>query len=365
MKEVVIEDFFNQAGIAGILLADESRVRTFSYGFYDDMDSQQRDLMLQGIYQITNSIPDSFHCFEFQFAAYQVNIYRLYQQGLILMVLTDGRLEIDIYAHRIEELLLELAKSGDRAMSTFRFLASNWSAAKRRHQQLETLHESLRPEPVSQEAPDAHEAHSLEVLSGQIEKLRSQLETLPPSVKASPTLARRSISFEEIFNGKLVANGQHNSADSSSNGSNHQSDPNTQLVTLELTGSAPILPAPLPSEAGATTTQATSYREVLAALTKLSLFATQYLGPSVVVNYWKSSCPKNTWLKGFEIDRAAKFSLTNTISGPARQTLDPEQLQDIRTWVAAFTKRCTQVIRDFPTLVAQQGLEVAEKELLL
>ncbi len=101
--------------------------------------------------------------------------------------------------------------------------------------------------------------------------------------------------------------------------------------------------------------------DMVAALNKLSRFTTQYLGNSVIVNYWKASRPKVDWLSGFELDRAAQFTPPADIS----PTLTDEQQEWIRDWVGAFIKRCSQVIRDFPTLVNQQGLAESEKTLLL
>ncbi len=102
-------------------------------------------------------------------------------------------------------------------------------------------------------------------------------------------------------------------------------------------------------------------KDMLAALNTLSRFTTQYLGNLVIVNYWKASRPDVDWLKGFEIDRAAQFSLPSD----AATTLTEQQQEWIRAWVAAFMKRCGQVIRDFSTLVDQNGLTETEKELLL
>lgn len=102
-------------------------------------------------------------------------------------------------------------------------------------------------------------------------------------------------------------------------------------------------------------------KNVLSALNKLSQYTTQYLGNSVVVNYWKSSRPKVEWLQGFTIERNAQLALPTDIA----PTLTEQQHEWIRNWVQAFIKRCATVIRDFSNLVEQQALDETDKMLLL
>jgi hypothetical protein len=99
-------------------------------------------------------------------------------------------------------------------------------------------------------------------------------------------------------------------------------------------------------------------------LNHLSQFTTSYLGTHVIVNYWKSTRPQHEWLNQFEIDRSAHFTFSGSPQ-EAQKSLSLEEQQWIREWVAAFTKRCALVIRDFPNLVEQKALNEEQKAMLL
>ncbi len=109
-------------------------------------------------------------------------------------------------------------------------------------------------------------------------------------------------------------------------------------------------------------TSQVTLKELLEALNQLSLYTTQYLGKAVITNYWKSTRPDMEWLQSFEISRTAE--LTFTRSTALTQTVTPEQLALIQSWVAAFISRCIKVIRDFPALV-EKSLKPEYKQLLL
>ncbi|MBP0008941.1 hypothetical protein [Roseofilum sp. Belize Diploria] len=109
-------------------------------------------------------------------------------------------------------------------------------------------------------------------------------------------------------------------------------------------------------------TSQVTLKELLEALNQLSLYTTQYLGKAVITNYWKSTRPDVEWLQSFEISRTAE--LTFTRSTALTQTVTPEQLASIQSWVAAFISRCIKVIRDFPALV-EKSLKPEYKQLLL
>jgi hypothetical protein len=106
-------------------------------------------------------------------------------------------------------------------------------------------------------------------------------------------------------------------------------------------------------------------KEVLAGLNHLSQFTTQFLGTAVITNYWKSSRPDVEWLKPFQIDRGAQITFTDASVKGTTVALSAQEHQWIKDWVAAFVKRCSQVIRDFPSLVEQKGLDDRQKSLLL
>jgi hypothetical protein len=114
---------------------------------------------------------------------------------------------------------------------------------------------------------------------------------------------------------------------------------------------------------------APTLQDVLSALNHLSQFTSHYLGTSIIVNYWRSTCPDIHWLKNFQVDRAAQFTFNQT---PLHQTTPPILAQSltheeqgwIKDWVAAFMTRCTTVIRNFAQIVEAQALTPEQKFLL-
>lgn len=121
----------------------------------------------------------------------------------------------------------------------------------------------------------------------------------------------------------------------------------------------------LSSQASERTQPATSIalKEVLLAMNQLSQYATQYLGPIVVANYWKATRPKGDWLTSFQVERSAQITLSD--ASASSTLLTAEQHQWLREWVAAFIDRCTKVIRDFPKSLRNAGLDDRQKSLLL
>jgi hypothetical protein len=105
-----------------------------------------------------------------------------------------------------------------------------------------------------------------------------------------------------------------------------------------------------------------SLKETLTVINRLSKLATQYLGTIVVINYWKNSRPEADWLKLFQIERSAQV----IFSGQADTlVITTEQHQWLQAWIAAFIKRCSRVIRDFPKMVSQMPLDDNQRAILL
>jgi len=164
-----------------------------------------------------------------------------------------------------------------------------------------------------------------------------------------------------------------------------QRDPNTATTSLpsverspQTTTARPVTPSPsqepavsspaVPSSPVASEKpipSAPSLKEVVAAFNQLSQFTADYLGPHVISNYWKSTRPDDAWLAQFQVDRTARFNLDPAIASNLQQPVIPTECELIQTWVAAFIKRCTVVIRDFPALVEQKALTDAQKAILL
>ncbi|MBM0741094.1 hypothetical protein JOY44_05590 [Phormidium sp. CLA17] len=106
-------------------------------------------------------------------------------------------------------------------------------------------------------------------------------------------------------------------------------------------------------------------KDLLIALNTFSQVTTQYLGIHVVVNYWKSTRPSHEWLKQFQIERSGQFSLVNATTESLQHSVSPQELLWIQEWVASFITRCSQVIRDFSSLINQKVLTNEQKALLL
>jgi len=104
-------------------------------------------------------------------------------------------------------------------------------------------------------------------------------------------------------------------------------------------------------------------KETIAAINQLSKFTTQYLGSSVVTNYWKATRPEIPWLQQFQVERSAHIRCPASASASDNTVLTPEQQQWIQDWVEAFIQRCSKVIRHFPKTV-QQGLDPQQQFIL-
>ena len=103
-------------------------------------------------------------------------------------------------------------------------------------------------------------------------------------------------------------------------------------------------------------------QDILTALNHLSQITTHYLGTPVIVNYLKSTRPDRDWLHQFQVDRAAQISVSSDALDLS-QPISPEEQQWVRDWVAAFIQRCSQIVRDFATIV-QKALHPEQVALL-
>ncbi|MEX0268435.1 hypothetical protein AB3R30_04785 [Leptolyngbyaceae cyanobacterium UHCC 1019] len=146
------------------------------------------------------------------------------------------------------------------------------------------------------------------------------------------------------------------------------SQPTSRLfssVSTEMEPASPDLDLPEPVQSSAASPLNITLEDILTALNTLSQVTTQYLGIHVVVNYWKSTRPSHEWLNQFQIERSGQFSLTRTPSQSLQNLVSPQELLWIQEWVTTFVTRCSQVIRDFPSLINQKVLTNEQKALLL
>lgn len=110
---------------------------------------------------------------------------------------------------------------------------------------------------------------------------------------------------------------------------------------------------------------AANWEEVLAAMNHLSDFTTQYLGKIVVANNWRSARPQEEWLGMFEINRTGHIAFSEQAGLGGREVPTVEQLQGVQHWTKAFVARCSNIIRDFPKILAEQALSDAQRKLIL
>lgn len=237
---------------------------------------------------------------DFEFFEFQFSGHQVYiyklDHGIILLVLTVETLSQVAYDEGIERLKLELQQDVANTIATFRLLAGNTTLSGQNYWKQGTATGSVTTSRHAARSPDASDT------------------ALPSS-----------------------GNGLNAPAANSS--------PNASVP---------------PGSPSFSSRQPIRVEEVLAAMNHLSQFTTQYLGPTVVTNYWKATCPKEDWLQNFQVERSAQIA--STISATA---LTPEQHQWLQEWVDAFIHRCSKVIRDFPKTVRQTALDDRQKSLLL
>lgn len=322
MNQEVIQNFLNLPGIVGVALMD-GRSRPYFCGVDQTLNFQQKEALAQGILQVVETIPEGFESFEFQFSEHQVHIYKL-DPGTVLLVLTHNDLVYSDYLQTIKNLKAVLREDIANGITVFRLLAGQV-----------TLPGLPLPSGIAPSEPGSNNGTGLVVGP-------------PPSQSIPPAQVSSAPS-------SVPTQSQPAAPSSLSGASNPTSAPPHQSSE----------PGPEP-EAGVTAELIVGNLEAaIAALNQLSQFTTHYLGNHVIVNYWKSTRPPVDWLTGFQIDRSAQFSLSGTPHLSPNSPLTQEQQGWLQEWVAAFIKRCAQVIRNFPGLVDQKALNPAQKALLL
>lgn len=120
MNWEVVQDFLNVSGIKGVALID-GQSRPYFKGIEKVLNSQQREALAQGVWQVLETIPENFDSFEFQFAGTQVYIHKM-TQGLILLVLTHDSLLYPDYCEAFTKLKGAFEADGDATLESFRRL---------------------------------------------------------------------------------------------------------------------------------------------------------------------------------------------------------------------------------------------------
>ena len=313
MRQEVIRDFLNLPGIVGITLMD-GRSQPYFWGFDQILNSQQKASLSQGILQVVGTIPDGFETFEFQFMKHQIFIYKLSQQ-LTLTVLAQKNLAHAEYATAIKRLQTLLQADITNAVARLRSTVNVLSEAdddqltptnRAKLLASSALTPAVAPV-VSPRAALPNPAPSLNPPS---------LNTLPPNTPSPNTP----------------------SPNTPSPNTSNTAPRNTTLASATLT-------------------------DLLIAFNTLSQFTTHYLGRAVIVNYLKTTRPNDSWLNNCQIERTATIICAS--DHMASQLLSHDEQQLIQTWAIAFVQRCSQTIRDFPTIVKTVALSRDQKALLL
>jgi hypothetical protein len=349
MSREVIQDFLNSAGVVGISLTNR-RMRPYFYGL-DAVLDRTKQALGQGVLQVIENVPEGFESFEFYFTGHIVFIYKL-THGLVLLVLTDNDLKLVDYSQGINKIKYLIETDTYNTVAHFKLL-------------LGSITQSSLPSPSWNENTPNTNAQE----PSTIRRFAS------PVALPNPDAIAETTSFSSV-NAKVQLDKRPNAISSTrattNTSANTQSNIN-KSQTPPISAATPSTNKPIgtnnptqitsPTKLVSVKTDPQEYKldELLVALNKLSNFTTQYLGKVVVTNYWKSSRPTSSWLDEFEIDRSGQ------ISHPKQAVIiyDLEQLQEIQSWVAAYVKRCKQVIRNFDQMLEHDCLDSRQRQILL
>ncbi len=129
MSWEVVQDFLNVSGIKGVALID-GQSRPYFRDIEKILNAQQREALAQGVWQVLETIPESFESFEFQFSGTQVYIHKM-AQGLILLILTHDTLIYPDYCEAFTRLKASFEADSSATLEAFRRLlgARNTTAA--------------------------------------------------------------------------------------------------------------------------------------------------------------------------------------------------------------------------------------------
>lgn len=357
MSREVIQDFLNLAGVVGIALTNR-RMRPYFYGL-DTVLDRTKQALGQGVLQVVENLPEGFESFEFHFASHVVFIYKL-THGLVLLVLTNSELEEVDYRRGITKIKYLIETDTYNTVAYFKLLlgsvtqhslpSSNWNAnnaqapAQAISQNQPTTHSFANP--VAPPNPETLVSSSRSATRDTQQPVNSPINTSSHTTLSTNTPAQPNIT-------KPSATKSQTPPTSSTSVTN--TSPTATNSPLKATDN------PNKQVSAKTDTQEYKLDELLSALNKLSHFTTQYLGKVVVTNYWKSSRPDSAWLREFEVDRNGQ------ISHPKQMAIacNPDQIHQLQAWVAAYIKRCKQVIRNFDQMLEQDCLDSRQKQILL
>jgi hypothetical protein len=370
MSREVIQDFLNLAGVVGIALTNR-RMRPYFYGL-DAVLDRTKQALGQGVLQVVENVPEGFESFEFHFAGHVVFIYKL-THGLVLLVLTDSDLKMVDYRRGITKIKYLIETDTYNTVAYFKLLlgsvtqhslpSSNWNAsAPNANAQAKVQDQAAQQGLAAPLAQPNSEEITATTATGSNTRNPTESQPRISVAKASTTASNANI--------RASATASNTNVKTQSN-SNKPQTPPTSIATSSTSvpmnravasnNPAKVTDSPTKSVSAKTDPQEYKLDELLVAINKLSHFTTQYLGKVVVTNYWKSSRPDSSWLAEFEVDRSGQ------ISHPKQSAIacNPEQTHQIQTWVAAYIKRCKQVIRNFDQMLEHDCLDSRQRQILL
>ncbi len=356
MSREVIQDFLNLAGVVGIALTNR-RMRPYFYGL-DAVLDRTKQALGQGVLQVVENVPEGFESFEFHFAGHVVFIYKL-THGLVLLVLTDHDLKSVDYHRGITKIKYLIETDTYNTVAYFKLLLGS------------VTQHSLPSSTWNANAPAATTQRIGQDLSTTDSLANPKSEAIAAPASANPVSAKLEAKRQPNNSNQVSSQSKSNIASNASiqtqpNINNAQTPPRSASTSAPtaraIATNKPIETTDTSNKSVSAKTDAQEYKldELLIALNKLSNFTTQYLGKVVVTNYWKSSRPDSSWLAEFEIDRSGQISHPKQ----APITCNPQQLQQIQSWAAAYVKRCKQVIRNFDQMLDQDCLDSRQKQIL-
>lgn len=125
MSREIIRNLLSLSGISGVVLVNR-RTRPYFYAMENLLD-RTKQMLAQGLLQITESIPDTFDTFSFYFAGSSVFIYRL-GQGTLMIVITNPELRTDEYQQVIAKIMHLVTVDPYNTIATLRSLLGTTSS---------------------------------------------------------------------------------------------------------------------------------------------------------------------------------------------------------------------------------------------
>lgn len=122
MDKDTLSRFLSIPGVLGIAVLGR-RTRPYFYRSFQDLEKRQQDALIQGLFQVLDSMPSGFDYFDFQFAQQRVFVYPL-QQDWVLLVAVDDSLELSTYTQAVNQLRDSLMTDTSRALRALRYFAS-------------------------------------------------------------------------------------------------------------------------------------------------------------------------------------------------------------------------------------------------